>query len=1198
MRTSWWWRLSGYVLRHRGDLLLGFTAALAGTVIAVMVPLVSKRVVDDAIAADHRPLAPWAMILVTAAGAIYLLTFVRRYYGGRIAHLVQHDLRMDAFRALMRWDGRQQDRWSSGQLIARTTNDLQLVQGLLFDLPNVLRHVLTLLLCVVVMTWLSPPLALLAVLLVPIIGLIAHHSRRLLAVATDCAQERKAAVTGVVDAAVSGIQVVKAFGQEEQETGKLVTAGHALYAAQLRVARLNAHFGPLLQSLPALGQMAVFALGGWMAAQGTITVGTFVAFWACLSLLARPASDLAGMLTVAQQARAGAVRVFELIDSRPTLADGTTPLSSEAPASLEFEQVSFGYVADRPVLRDIRLSVRAGETLAVVGAPGSGKSTLASLATRCYDVTDGAVRIGGQDVRELTLDSLRSAIGLVPEEAVLFSGTIGANIAYGRPDATPEQIAAAARAAHVEEFVNSLPDGYETAVGARGLTLSGGQRQRIALARVLLDRPPMLIMDDPTSAVDAVIESGIQEVLREVIADRTAIILTRRRSLLTLADRVAVLDAGRLLDIGTPDELLQRCPRYREMLAPAPDLTAELVVADCAPVSIPAIRPAAGPVGKVAHDTNVHTAQPREHPLGPDLLRRLLRDFRGPLVLSLLLVAVETFAGLLPPLLIRHGIDVGIRRQLLSALWWAALAGTGTVVVRLVAQWGSAMVAGCTGEKVQFRLRSLVFAHTQRLGLDAFEDDGDAQIVTAVTADVEAIVAFLRTGLVVAVISVVTLVGILVVLLASHARLVLLVFTTVPLLALATWQFRRASNWVYRQARHRLGTVTATLREYAAGLRIAQSFRAEYRGVQSYFAHSDDYRRIWVRGQWLLALYFPFVALLCSLATTLVLLDGGREVQAGVISVGALVTYLLYIELLFTPIDKLSQMFDEYQRAAVAAGRIRSLLSTPTASSPLARPVGRLHGEVVFEAVHFSYRTREVPALAGIDLRIPAGQTVVFVGSTGSGKSTLIKLVARFYDPTYGTVRVDGCDVRELDVDGYRNRLGIVTQEPYLFAGTVRDAIAYGRPDATDAQVERAAREVGAHPMITALDGGYAHRVSAGGRNLSAGQLQLLALARACLVDPDILLLDEATVALDPATEALVHRATLSLAARRTTLIVAHELTTAAHADRIVVLEHGSVVEDGTHTELLAAGRHYARLWEAHTRVSRPEIKLRQCIDA
>ncbi|GJO34941.1 multidrug efflux ATP-binding/permease protein [Mycobacterium marinum] len=1179
MRTNWWGRLSRYVLRYRRDLLLGLFASVVGTAITVMVPLVTKRVIDSAIAPDHRPLAPWALVLVAAAVAIYFMTFVRRHYGGRIAHLVQHDLRVDAFATLMRWDGRQQDRWSSGQLIVRTTNDLELVQTLLFDLPNVIRHLLTLLLCLAVMAWLSLPLALLVVLLVPLIGLVAHRSRRLLAVATEAAQERNAVVTGVVDAAVSGIHVVKAFGQQSQETVKLTTAGRALYAARVRVARLNAYFGPLLQSLPAFGQMAVLAVGGWMAAQGTITVGTFVAFWSCLTLVSRPACDLAGMLTIAQQARTGAMRVFELIDSRPTLVDGTKQLPSSTPVSLAFEQASFGYAAEHPVLRGIDLSVRPGETLAVVGPPGSGKSTLALLAMRCYDVTAGAVRVGGHDVRDLTLDSLRSAIGLVPEQAILFSGTIGENISYGRSNVTLEQITAAARAAHIDEFVNTLPDGYATPVGAQGLTLSGGQRQRIALARALVGNPRLLIMDEPTSAVDAVIEASIQDVLREVLADRTAVIFTRRRSMLSLADRVAVLDSGHLLDIGTPEQLWGRCSRYRELLSPATDPLRSLAFEDGVP------EPESEPE---AIDVAADATGPSDHSPKPDLLRRLLHDFRGPLIVSLLLVALETGAGLLPPLLIRHGIDVGIRQHVLTALWWAALAGAAIVAIRLVAQWGSAVVAGTAGEKALFRLRSLVFAHAQRLDLDAFEDNGDSQIITAVTADVDAIVAFLRTGLVIAIVSLVTAVGILAALLAINAKLALLIFATLPMLGLATWQFRRASSWTYRQARQRLGTVTATLREYSAGLRIAQAYRAEYVGFQTYFAHSDDYRRLRVRGQRLLALYFPLVPLTCSLATTLVLFEGGRDVQAGVLSVGALVTYLLYVEMLFAPVDKLSQMFDEYQRAAVAVGRIRSLLNTPTAFSPSAAPVGTLRGEIEFDAVHFRYPTRDAPALAGINLRIPAGQTVVFVGSTGSGKSTLMKLVSRFYDPTDGIIRIDGCDLREFDIDGYRSRLSIVAQEPYLFAGTVRDAIAYGRPDATDAQVERAAREVGAHPMIAALDGGYQHEVAAGGRNLSAGQLQLLALARARLVDSDILLLDEATVALDPATEALVHWATLGLAADRTTLIIAHELAIAEFVDRIVVLEQGTIVEDGTHVELLAAGGRYAALWAAHSRVGRP----------
>jgi ATP-binding cassette subfamily B protein len=305
------------------------------------------------------------------------------------------------------------------------------------------------------------------------------------------------------------------------------------------------------------------------------------------------------------------------------------------------------------------------------------------------------------------------------------------------------------------------------------------------------------------------------------------------------------------------------------------------------------------------------------------------------------------------------------------------------------------------------------------------------------------------------------------------------------------------------------------------------------------------------------------------------------------------VAYLLYIDLFFAPVQQLSQVFDGYQQASVSLGRIQELLREPTSTRAPEKPsdVTSLRGEIAFEDVHFSYGGADgaEAALTGVDLRIPAGQTVAFVGETGAGKSTLVKLVARFYDPTGGRVTVDGRDLRDLDLTAYRHRLGVVPQEAYLFPGTVRDAIAYGRPDATDAEVEAAARAVGAHEMIAGLQGGYLHEVAERGRNLSAGQRQLIALARAELVDPDVLLLDEATAALDLATEAQVNQATDRIAGRRTTLVVAHRLTTAARADRVVVMDAGRVAEDGTHDELLALDGRYARLWRTFVGAAEPE---------
>ncbi|MGI8683997.1 MAG: ABC transporter transmembrane domain-containing protein, partial [Acidimicrobiales bacterium] len=1198
-----------YLRAHLKDVVVGFGAAVVGLTVTALTPLVQKVVVDDVVLGGRRPLAPWLTLLVLAGLAQFGAAHVRRYVGGRVALDVQHDLRNDIFARLQRLDFARHDQSHTGQLVSRATGDVMIVQGLLAFLPLMTGNVVLLVLSLVIMTILSPLLTVVALVAVPVLLVLAIRLRTTVFPAAWDAQQKAGEVAGVVDEAVTGVRVVKAFGQEQRELERLTRASEELFGSRVRSARIEARSTATFQMVPALAQVAVLALGGWLALHGRISVGTFLAFSSYLIQLVAPVRMLSALLVVAQQARAGVERIFDILDANPDVVEreGAQTLP-ELAGEVVFDDVSFGYQRSRPVLAGFNLRVAPGETVALVGASGSGKSTVAMLLPRFYDALSGAVRVDGVDVRDVTFDSLRRQVGVVFEETFLFSDTVRSNIAYGRPEATDDEIVAAARAAEAHEFLSALPDGYDTVLGERGLTLSGGQRQRVALARALLTDPRILVLDDATSAIDSRVEEEIHATLRRLLQGRTTVLVAHRRSTLRLADRIAVVDGGAVVDIGTHAELLVRSPLYRALLA-GPGETCEggdevapaagasdggtivgaadragRAVSDVPPaaaadslvtpsvlssdgsmgesgnaggpgagrvtaagITPAAWQPAGGPVpvarstvvpagglvtgaghgrsfnGPMASDfmarmgptpelmTAVAALPPStDRPsslaveavgAGGFSLRRLIRPYRRQLAVGLTLVVLDTAASLAGPLLVRLGIDKGVVGGSERALWAASAAFLAVVLANWVNVYCQQRYTRRTAEELLFGLRVGIFRHLQGLGLDYYDREMPGRIMTRMTTDVESLSTLLQNGLLSAVVSMLSFVGVAVAMLFMNVQLsIATMIVLLPLVGATIW-FRRLSAAAYDTARDRIATVNANLQESLSGVRVAQAYGREKRNIGEFRRVSRDYFDARLGAQRLVATYFPFVELLSQVAAVVVLGVGAGQIRSGDLTPGELIAFLLYLNQLFSPIQQLSQVFDTYQQARASMVQVAELLATPSSTprpvSPVA--VGRVSGALRFEGVRFRYPGTDADAVCGLDLDVRPGERIALVGETGAGKSTIVKLVARSYDPT---VLVDGVPLTDIDLDAYRRQLGYVPQEVFLFFGTIRDNIAYGRAGVSDAEVEAAARAVGAHDLIAGLPGGYLHPITERGRSLSAGQRQLIALARAHLVDP------------------------------------------------------------------------------------------------
>src|SRR4051812_19852556 len=562
-------RLLGFLRPYRRDVVWSFVLSALAMIATVAIPLLTGRAVDAIRASDHSNLEMYAVLIAVAGGLRLILTVGRRWIAGRVSLGIEYDLRERFYHHLQALELAFFDRQQTGQLMSRATVDLSSVRFFLgYGLIFISQSALTILLASAGMFAKDATLAAISLAPVPFVVFIAARYGRRARPAQQEVQQRIAELTAEVDENISGVRVVKSFAREERQATRFADSTRRIFDQSMIVTRLQAFYNPFIGFLPQLGLAAILFFGGRRVINGEMTLGDFTAFYAYLLMLLAPMRTLGISLGMAQRATASGARLFQILDRAPGLVapPGAPPLPSGS-GRVEFRDVTLRYEgAAVDALHDVSLDVAAGTTLALVGATGSGKTTLAHLVGRLYDPTDGAVLVDGADVRTVDVGSLRREIAVVDDDPFLFSATVAENIAYGREDASREEIEAAARRAQADGFIAALPDGFDTRVGERGLTLSGGQRQRLAIARALLADPRILILDDATSSVDASTEQAIKEALREVMSGRTTFVIAHRLSTIALADEIAVLEGGRLVARGTHDDLLETNALYREIV--------------------------------------------------------------------------------------------------------------------------------------------------------------------------------------------------------------------------------------------------------------------------------------------------------------------------------------------------------------------------------------------------------------------------------------------------------------------------------------------------------------------------------------------------------------------------------------------------------------------------------------------------------
>lgn len=1164
----------------------GLVASAALSVVAAtagLAPYVAVHLVAVELFGGREPDGRYLGTIAAGTAAALVLRAVCSGLSTHLAHVAAHaalaDLRRGLVERLARIPlGRVQAR-SAGELKKIVHDDVeQMEDALAHGVPDIAAAAAVPLATTALLFAVDPRFAQVAVaalLVVVVIGAVASR------LASRDGGEQMAALVGLTTAVLThlrGMAVLRSFRRDGPDAGvdqlrdalsRSLRAGDAPLRSPARwlVSAMTAAMG--------LGIAFLLPTVGLAFVDGSASLATLTLFLLLGLGYATPLFALLGTLvTLSYRIRLASASITGLL-AEPELPVPTEPRVPES-FGITFTDVTFGYTADRPVVHGITLDVPAGRVTALVGATGAGKSTLARLVARFWDVTEGSVRIGGVDVRDVDPAVLMRSIALVQQDDHVFDDTVTANIRIGRPGATDAEVLAAGRRAGVDEFADAI--GWDTVLGSGGGRLSGGQRQRISIARALLADAPIVVLDEATAFLDAENEAATTAAVRELARGRTVLVVAHRLDTVTDADTVVLLEHGRVLDHGPHDDLLDRSPRYRQLWTAYRDTQGwTLDPTGDAPPAVPPPPPAGAPDAWSAAAARIVVPGLGELPFHrqwialmgrqwPVLLRRGL----GRLVLEGLFRGAPVAAVYL---ILRAAVEGSATRGL---VWTVTAALALLLVARVFANNAANQVVWAASNAAKADLQLSMLDRLRRVPLGALRRFDAGRVSTVVNNDT-VMLDFQNTPQQVAGATVAPVYA-AVALLVLDWRLALATLAGIPLFLLLTvW-----SDAVHRRVTAPIGeartVATARLLDQIRGTAV---LRANPGSAQAgrYRAAVEDLRRASVDVSVRATPAVALASVALELGLVVLIVVGTGLFTAGSVGAPTLLLFLVLSLVLFQPLSELGSLAGYRRTQQQIAHRIGEIWDAPVLPEPTA-PLPARDGSVELRDVGFRYGDSDA-GLVGVSFTAAPGTVTALVGPSGAGKTTVANLVARFWDVDTGSVLIGGVDVRELGSAGVREAVTTVHQDVYLFPGSIRFNVTLGRPDATDAEVAAALDAAQCTDFVDALPDGVDSVVGDGGVDLSGGQRQRLSIARALLKDSPVLVLDEAVASVDAETEVRIQRALSRLVRGRTVIVVAHRLSTVRGADRIVVLDGGRLDGTGTHDELLETSPTYRRLWHA-----------------